>query len=700
MVPWRMRRGSGARMAILRTACWSLAYVATATRMVATSHAATRSDSIELSQVGGWLTSLRHRLAGVFDDLSGILATAPKLPSDLAAAWRTMTADPTSRGGLVELALIASALIICAVGAALVRRATARFRLASATDAIRVRGALRLIALDLADRVAVIATAQLLVQVWFDTGSLADWLDLALLWAAVQWWLAMMAVDIFLRPHHPQLRLLALRDDAVPAVRRFAGTLIFLQIAVLSVVPVLLGVGLPVHSAQLITLSTGLAMALGTAAGLLRYARPGVVAPAIEADQRAHRRRLDARTAACLIAAALLWLAWSGGVLTRNLEIYHTLIWSLGLIVGAVGLDRLLSLSASEPSAAGEAAPRPSGALSWVPLARRSIRIAACSVLLIALLDVWLVDLLALLSREQWVTVRSSLVTASITLIVGYVAWELLHRWTERHLAVAAPTGPPGEDEEEAVPASRLSTLVPLLRGVLAAGILGVTVLVALAELGVNIGPLLAGASIFGLAISFGSQALVRDIVSGLFFMIDDAFRVGEYIDTGRLKGTVEKISLRSVRLRHQSGQIHTIPFGQLSSITNFSRDWATVKFNLKVAPSSDLDKVRKTVKQVGAAMMEDPELGRELIQPLKLQGVADIVDNGIICRCKFTVRPSKPSWVQREALKRLHAAFRQNGIEFASNAVTVQTLGAISEDVAGAAAAARPPPVVVPRAG
>jgi len=219
-------------------------------------------------------------------------------------------------------------------------------------------------------------------------------------------------------------------------------------------------------------------------------------------------------------------------------------------------------------------------------------------------------------------------------------------------------------------------------------------VLVALSQLGVNIGPLLAGAGVVGLAISFGSQALVRDIVSGIFFMTDDAFRVGEYIDTGKLKGTVEKITLRSVRLRHHNGQIHTIPFGQLTSITNFSRDWQTVKFNVRLARDSDIEKVRKTVKKLGQEMMQEPELGKELLQPLKLQGVAEIADSALIVRLKFTARPLKPSWVQREALKRIYKAFGEKGIAFASGAITVQSAGGgpVTPEAASAAAASAAP--------
>ena len=234
---------------------------------------------------------------------------------------------------------------------------------------------------------------------------------------------------------------------------------------------------------------------------------------------------------------------------------------------------------------------------------------------------------------------------------------------------------------------------MPLVQGFAGFVILGSGLVYALSELGVNTAPLLAGAGIFGLAISFGSQALVRDIVAGLFFMVDDAFRIGEYIEAGRLKGTVEKISLRSLRLRHQNGQIHTVPFGQLGSVTNHSRDWLTVKFNLRLMRDTDFELVRKTVKRIGEAMLTDEEVGPEFLQPLKLQGIADVQDNATLYRFKFTVRPGKPTIVQRNALKRIVAAFAEKGIEFASNAVIVSHQGRDSqetseeEQITGAAA-------------
>ena len=146
-----------------------------------------------------------------------------------------------------------------------------------------------------------------------------------------------------------------------------------------------------------------------------------------------------------------------------------------------------------------------------------------------------------------------------------------------------------------------------------------------------------------GLAISFGSQTLVRDIVSGIFYLSDDAFRVGEYIDCGKAKGTVEGFTLRSIKLRHQNGQVYTIPFGQFGQITNFSRDWTTVKFNLRFARDTDIEKLRKVAKKIGVDMMEIPEIKAEILAPFKMQGIADIADNALLVRFKFTASPAIP---------------------------------------------------------
>jgi small-conductance mechanosensitive channel len=171
---------------------------------------------------------------------------------------------------------------------------------------------------------------------------------------------------------------------------------------------------------------------------------------------------------------------------------------------------------------------------------------------------------------------------------------------------------------------------------------------------------------VLGLAVSFGSQSLVRDIVSGVFFLAEDSFRVGEYIDGGKVKGTVEGFSVRSIRLRHQNGQLHIVPFGQLTHITNFSRDWTTVKFNLSFALSTDVELLRKTAKKIGMDMMNEPQFQKELIVPPKMQGIVDIKDASLIVRFKFTARPNNPSIIQRTVIRRMFDQLPKLGIEFA----------------------------------
>ena len=292
---------------------------------------------------------------------------------------------------------------------------------------------------------------------------------------------------------------------------------------------------------------------------------------------------------------------------------------------------------------------------------------------LIGLAYVWGIYLLTPETGPAQVAARA-LVTIGIALVTGWTLW----RFASVYLAEHAPkphVALPGVDDEIEPPAqSRLATALPLVRSMILGVVVGVTALIVLSTLGVDIGPLLAGFGVIGLALSFGSQALVRDIMSGIFFMADDAFRVGEYVDTGRLKGTVEKITVRWVQLRHQSGLVHTVPFGQLQAITNASRDWATVKFNIRLERGIDLEQARKIIKRVGQEMLEDEELAPEIILPLKLQGVADITDGAIVCRLKVTAKPARASWVQREALKRVYAALEGRGISFASGAVTVRS--------------------------
>lgn len=404
-----------------------------------------------------------------------------------------------------------------------------------------------------------------------------------------------------------------------------------------------------------------------------------------------------------IASAVVLWVVGNAAAMMANggrwaeaAALTQTSIVIIPIL--AVGIGSLLDCRAARRKVEAGATP-----LSLATSA--ALRAAAVGALWAAgffvLARLW-AGLLIGMSTGQFTAFSRQAAGVAIFAFAGWVALVFLRAFFDACAPKRGGSGPADEDAvvEESVP-SRLATVLPVLRGVVLGAVLGLTVLIVLSRLGVDIGPLLAGFGILGLAISFGSQALVRDIVSGVFFMLEDAFRVGEYVDTGRLKGTVEKISLRSIQMRHQSGQIHTIPFGQIQSLTNASRDWSTVKFNVRLDHSADIEQARKAIKKTGIALMEDPEYGPHFIAPLKMQGVADITDAAIVIRLKFTAKPNQASGLQREALKRVYRALNEARIPFASNAVTVRGGEGGSSSGAAAAITVLPPPSpLAPAAG
>ena len=265
------------------------------------------------------------------------------------------------------------------------------------------------------------------------------------------------------------------------------------------------------------------------------------------------------------------------------------------------------------------------------------------------------------------------------TIAVGYLCWELATLWLNRKLAAENTLA--GGLDESAAPGgdgggpggSRLSTVLPLITWFVQAAIVIMTALIALSDIGVDTTPLLAGAGIVGLAIGFGAQKLVGDIVSGLFFLIDDAFRAGEYVNVEGTMGTVEKISLRAMQLRHHRGPIHTIPYGEIPKITNYSRDWTIMKLQFTVPFETDLIKVKRIFKQIGQELLEHPEFGDDFFSPFKSQGVIQVDDVGIVIRGKFMVKPGKQFMIRKEIFQRVQKEFEKNDIQFARKEVRVK---------------------------
>ena len=302
-------------------------------------------------------------------------------------------------------------------------------------------------------------------------------------------------------------------------------------------------------------------------------------------------------------------------------------------------------------------------------------RVIVAGVVLIAISNAWDIDLISF--SGDLPGIGDNLIRFLMTLVVGYVFFEVFSLWVNRRLAREITSRGQSADaaagEGGGVGGSRLATVLPLLRVTGQVAIAVVFTLLALGNLGIDITPLLAGAGIMGLAIGFGAQKLVADVVSGVFFLIDDAFRVGEYVEVdGGTTGTVEKISIRSFQLRHHRGPVHTIPYGEIPKLTNYSRDWVIMKLKFTVPFDTDPNKVKKIFKKIGAEMMEDPLHKDGFLEPFKSQGVFDFDDVGMVIRGKFMAKPGQQFTIRKEIYNRVKKEFEAAGIPFARREVRV----------------------------
>ena len=285
----------------------------------------------------------------------------------------------------------------------------------------------------------------------------------------------------------------------------------------------------------------------------------------------------------------------------------------------------------------------------------------------------WGIDIESLAGQETMMMrlAHGALSAVAILLIADFV-WHVAKAAIDRKLAESVDPGLPNTDEARR--RARLRTLLPIFRNILFVVVIVVAVMMALAALGVEIGPLIAGASVIGVAIGFGAQSLVRDVIAGMFYLLDDAFRVGEYIQSGNYKGTVESFSFRSVRLRHQRGAVYTVPFSLLGAVQNQSRDWVIDKLTVGITYDSNIDLARKLIKQIGLELAEDPEFKPLILEPLKMQGVDAFGDFAVQIRMKMMTLPGENFVIRRQALARIKKAFDANGIKFAYP--TVQLAG------------------------
>ncbi|MFI5013372.1 MAG: mechanosensitive ion channel family protein [Hyphomicrobiales bacterium] len=438
--------------------------------------------------------------------------------------------------------------------------------------------------------------------------------------------------------------------------------------------------GVPQETRELVAYGLGL-VGLAVAIDAVWRVPPGLAPGAVE--DKDDRRRRHAGATWLSFYFAFLWFAWVAGAMT--------IFWFAALAAGVPAVIRMTERCANHALRPPGHAQAKAGAASIAAVClERGLRSLIIIGSVAWLAYVWNVDLGDLAGRDTLVTriLRATLSATAVVLIADFL-WNIAKAVIDVRIEEASAPG--DAPVEESRRRARMQTLLPILRNLVLVVIVVVAAMMGLSSLGVEIGPLIASAGVVGVAIGFGAQTLVRDIISGVFYLLDDAFRVGEYIQSGTYKGVVESFSLRSVKLRHHNGPLYTVPFGVLGAIQNMSRDWVVEKLTIGVTYDTDLDKARKIVKKVGLELAADPELAAGIIEPLKMQGVQAFGDFAVQLRMKMMTKPGDIQFMaRRRALGMIKKAFDANGINFAYPTVQLAGGGTGGNGDAGAAVARR----------
>jgi len=293
----------------------------------------------------------------------------------------------------------------------------------------------------------------------------------------------------------------------------------------------------------------------------------------------------------------------------------------------------------------------------YLPTLQRLLHGVVDVVAVLLVLQVWGAGAFAWLTSQLGQALLGTAASVAVILLIALVAWELLSTFVERAIARA-------DREDESRRGTRTKTLMPLLRNAARIVLIVLVVLVVLSELGVDIAPLLAGAGVVGLAIGFGAQTLVKDIITGVFILIEDSLAVGDWVDVGGHSGEVESMSVRAISLRDLSGQLHVVPFSEVTSVINMARDYGYAVIDIGVAYREDTDEVIKLLQRVADDLMADPEWAPKIRGELEVFGVNNLGDSAVEIRVRLRTRSLMQWGVRREFLRRTKRLFDEVGVE------------------------------------
>ncbi len=294
----------------------------------------------------------------------------------------------------------------------------------------------------------------------------------------------------------------------------------------------------------------------------------------------------------------------------------------------------------------------------YLPLLKHSVKGLLYLVAFFAVLQAWGLDTLAWVFSSQGGSFISSLLTIILILAGAFLFWEIVSVKIERYLAREREGTTGGKSN------ARLLTLLPLLKNVIRIVLVLLAGMSVLAHLGINIAPLLAGAGVVGLAVGFGAQTLVKDVISGAFILIEDSISVGDWVEAAGHSGTVESLTIRTLTLRDLSGTVHVVPFGEVTTVLNYNRDYGYALIDAGVAYREDYGEVILALQDVAAELRQDATWGADITGDLEIFGLNKLADSAVEIRVRLKTLPSRQFSVRRAFLERMKRIFDERGIE------------------------------------
>jgi small conductance mechanosensitive channel len=276
----------------------------------------------------------------------------------------------------------------------------------------------------------------------------------------------------------------------------------------------------------------------------------------------------------------------------------------------------------------------------------------------LVIMQIWGIDLIGWAGITLGTDFGAQIVNVGLLLGMMFLIWELSSAAIEHYLDAVDDTGARIERS------GRMRTLLPLLRTALVVVIAVVLVLHTMSVMGLDLAPLLATAGVIGIAIGFGSQKLVQDVINGMFILFQDTISVGDFVEVGGHGGTVERMSVRTIELRDLSGTVHTIPFSEITTVKNLAKEFGYALLEVGVAYREDVDEVMEVLRQIGAELEADPQVGQFMLEPIDVWGVDAFADSAVIIKARIKTRALKQHYVRRQFNRLMKRRFDELGIE------------------------------------